>query len=38
MVTRVQTVAFRGIEAVAVDVQVQIAPGFPGVVIVGLPD
>lgn len=38
MVTRVATVAFQGIEAVPVDVQVQIAPGFPGVVLVGLPD
>ncbi|WP_108396752.1 YifB family Mg chelatase-like AAA ATPase [Devosia submarina] len=38
MVTRVATVAFRGIEAVRVDVQVQIAPGFPAFVLVGLPD
>lgn len=38
MVTRVQTVAFRGIEAVPVDVQVQIAPGMPAFLIVGLPD
>jgi magnesium chelatase family protein len=38
MVTRVATVAFRGIEAVRVDVQVQIAPGFPGFILVGLPD
>lgn len=29
MVTRVATVAFQGIEAVPVDVQVQIAPGVP---------
>lgn len=29
MVTRVSTVAFQGIEAVPVDVQVQIVPGFP---------
>lgn len=38
MVTRVHTVAFRGIEAVPVDVQVQIAPGLPTFKIVGLPD
>lgn len=38
MVTRVQTVAFRGIEAVLVDVQVQVAPGLPAFNIVGLPD
>ena len=38
MVAHVTTVAFQGIEAVPVDVQVQIAPGFPGIVIVGLPD
>lgn len=38
MVTRVQTVAFQGIDAVMVDVQVQIAPGIPAFTIVGLPD
>lgn len=38
MVTRVTTVAFQGIEAVPVDVQAQIAPGFPALVLVGLPD
>jgi magnesium chelatase family protein len=38
MVTRVQTVAFQGIEAVPVDVQVQIAPGIPKFLLVGLPD
>src|SRR6218665_1661961 len=38
MVTRVQTVAFQGIEAVPVDVQVQIVPGIPKFIIVGLPD
>ncbi len=38
MVTRVATVAFQGIEAVPVDVQVQIAPGMPAFVLVGLPD
>jgi Predicted ATPase with chaperone activity len=38
MVTRVATVAFEGIEARAVDVQVQIAPGNVAFTIVGLPD
>jgi len=38
MVTRVNTVAFQGIEAVPVDVQVQLAPGMPAFTIVGLPD
>ena len=38
MVTRVATVAFQGIEAVPVDVQVQIVPGFPKMILVGLPD
>ena len=38
MVTRIHTVAFQGIEAVLVDVQVQIAPGMPAFLIVGLPD
>ncbi|WP_421725542.1 YifB family Mg chelatase-like AAA ATPase [Bauldia sp.] len=38
MVTHVTTVAFQGIEAVPVDVQVQIAPGGPYFAIVGLPD
>ncbi|GLQ58156.1 YifB family Mg chelatase-like AAA ATPase [Devosia nitrariae] len=38
MVTRVQTVAFQGIDAVPVDVQVQIAPGEPKLFLVGLPD
>jgi magnesium chelatase family protein len=38
MVARVQTVAFRGIEAVPVDVQAQIAPGLVAFSIVGLPD
>ncbi len=38
MVSHVTTVAFRGIEAVPVDVQVQIAPGLPHFTIVGLPD
>jgi len=38
MVKRVSTVAFEGIEARAVDVQVQVAPGMPRFNIVGLPD
>ena len=38
MVERVTTVAFEGIEARAVDVQVQVAPGLPAFNIVGLPD
>ena len=38
MVTRVSTVAFEGIEARAVDVQVQITPGNVAFMVVGLPD
>lgn len=38
MVARVGTVAFAGIEAREVDVQVQIASGLPAFAIVGLPD
>lgn len=38
MVSRVQTVAFQGIDAVPVDVQVMIAPGKLNFSIVGLPD
>jgi len=38
MVMRVSTVAFEGIEARAVDVQVQISPGTVAFTIVGLPD
>ncbi len=38
MVERVATVAFEGIEARSVDVQVQVAPGLPVFNIVGLPD
>ncbi len=38
MVAWVSTVAFEGIEARAVDVQVQVAPGMPAFNIVGLPD
>jgi magnesium chelatase family protein len=38
MVTRVSTVAFEGIDARPVDVQVQIAPGNVVLMIVGLAD
>src|SRR5208282_166111 len=38
MVQRVSTVAFEGIDARAVDVQVQVAPGIPAFNVVGLPD
>src|SRR5215217_2079017 len=38
MVAHVATVAFLGLEARAIEVQVQIASGVPAFVIVGLPD
>lgn len=38
MVARIATVAFRGIEVLEVDVQVQMASGLPAFTIVGLPD
>jgi magnesium chelatase family protein len=38
MVQRVSTVAFEGIDARAVDVQVQVAPGLPAFHVVGLGD
>ena len=38
MVTRIASVAFQGIEVVAVDVQVQMASGLPHFQVVGLPD
>ena len=38
MVATVQTVAYIGLDAVAVEVQCQIAPGMPAFVVVGLPD
>src|SRR5258708_31864199 len=38
MVQRVTAVALEGIEARAVDVQVQVAPGLPHFAMVGLPD
>jgi magnesium chelatase family protein len=38
MVAHVGTVAFQGIDALAVDVQVQLASGLPAFTVVGLPD
>ncbi len=38
MVSKINTVAFQGIDVVDVDVQVQIAGGLPTFTIVGLPD
>ncbi len=38
MVARVNTVAFRGIDVLPIDVQVQITGGMPGFTVVGLPD
>jgi magnesium chelatase family protein len=38
MVQHVATVAFEGVEARTVDVQVQVAPGLPAFNVVGLPD
>jgi predicted ATPase with chaperone activity len=38
MVARVQTVAFSGIDVLAVDAQVTIASGLPAFHVVGLPD
>ncbi|NNF78808.1 MAG: ATP-binding protein, partial [Rhizobiales bacterium] len=38
MTSHVATVAFRGIDAVPVDVQVQISSGLPAFTLVGLPD
>jgi magnesium chelatase family protein len=38
MVARIHTVAFQGIEVLPIEVQVQMAPGLPGFVVVGLPD
>lgn len=37
-IARIQTFAFAGIEALPVEVQVQIAPGLPAFLVVGLPD
>lgn len=38
MVARVNTVAFQGIDVLAIDVQVQVAAGLPAFAVVGLPD
>src|SRR5882724_7029616 len=38
MAARVQSVAFQGIDVLAVDVQVTIASGLPNFAVVGLPD
>ena len=38
MVAHVATAAYLGLEARAVEVQVQVAPGVPGFTVVGLPD
>ncbi len=38
MVAHIKTVAFQGVEAVPVDVQVQVTSGLPAFTIVGLPD
>lgn len=38
MVTRVNTVAFQGVDVLPVDVQVQVSNGLPSFSIVGLPD
>ncbi len=38
MVARVRTVAFQGIDVLAVDAEVQIAQGLPAFNVVGLPD
>ena len=38
MVARINTVAFRGIDVLSVDVQVQMASGLPAFTVVGLPD
>ena len=38
MVARVNTVAFQGLDAVPIDVQVRISPGLPAFTVVGLPD
>src|SRR5579862_8900196 len=38
MVARIHTVAFSGIEVLPIEVQVQMAPGIPAFIVVGLPD
>jgi magnesium chelatase family protein len=37
-IARIPSFAFSGIEALPVEVQVQIAPGLPAFLVVGLPD
>ncbi|HWT09929.1 MAG TPA: magnesium chelatase domain-containing protein, partial [Roseomonas sp.] len=37
-IARIATFAFAGIDPVPVEVQVQIAPGLPAFLLVGLPD
>ncbi|MFC0410498.1 YifB family Mg chelatase-like AAA ATPase [Roseomonas elaeocarpi] len=37
-IARVSTFAFSGIEAIPVEVQVQVAPGLPGFTVVGMPN
>jgi magnesium chelatase family protein len=37
-IARIRCFAFSGIEAVPIEVQVQIAPGIPAFLVVGLPD
>ena len=37
-IARIQTFAFSGIEAMPIEVQVQVAPGLPAFLVVGLPD
>ena len=38
MVARIHTVAFQGIEVLPIEVQVQMTPGLPNFLVVGLPD
>lgn len=38
MFSRLNTVAFQGVDVITIDVQVQISSGMPGFTIVGLPD
>lgn len=38
MVAIIETIALRGVEALPIEVQVQLAPGLPAFTIVGLPD
>jgi magnesium chelatase family protein len=38
MTSRINTVAFQGIDVLGIDVQVQMSSGLPAFTIVGLPD